>query len=188
MAFTSYDVDADKKFAAAIARARLVTDDLTIPLTQISKDFYKSEKAIFMLKSAGKYPDLSTKPFRAFWKNVHPYAHLYEGGYKQYKQENFGFQYPILKRTGRLEASLTNPADADAVNQIINKRTLIIGTEVEYGIYHQSDAPRTKIPLRKFLFIGPESTFATSDQQGRVGRWLNIMNSHVLKKMGAKAT
>lgn len=165
MIATSYEIDNDKKFQSALIRAKAVTDDLSVPLGLISKDFYKSERAIFLLKGPGQYPDLkeSTKA----------------------QKLRLGFSvYPILKRTGRLEGSVTNPSHPDAVNQIINKRTLVIGSTVPYGVYHQSDAPRSKIPLRKFLFIGPESRFANSDQQGRVGRWLNILNSYVLKKLG----
>lgn len=165
MSFTSYEIDNDKKFQAALVRAKMVTDDLSVPLGLIAKDFYKSEKAIFMLKGPGQYPDLAAST--------------------KIQKERAGFSvYPILKRTGRLEGSVTNPQHPDAINQIINKRTLIIGTTVPYGVYHQSDKPRTKIPLRKFLFIGPESSFANSDQQGRVGRWLNILNSYVLRKLG----
>jgi phage gpG-like protein len=171
MNFTSYEVDNDKKFQAAIVRAKMVTDDLTIPLTLIAKDFYKSESAIFMLQGPGQYPDFKKgKDGRS--------------RYAERKLEKHGFIYPLLMATGRLAGSVTNPEHKDAINQIVNKRTLIIGTKVPYGVYHQSDAPRPIMPLRKFLFIGPESTFANSDQQGRVGRWLNILNSFILKKLG----
>lgn len=172
--FTSYKIGNDAKFKAGIARAQAVTEDLRIPLTLISKDFYKSEQAIFMLKSAGQYPDFKNK----------------ENGFSDYqiqKLKKWDFDYPLLKASGKLEASLTNPDAPGAVNQIINKRTLIIGTQQDYGIFHQSDRPRKKIPLRKFLFIGPESSFANSDQQGRVGRWLNIMNDFVVKKLKQRA-
>lgn len=165
MSFASYEVDNDNKFKNALVRAKMVTNDLTIPLTLIAKDFYKSQKAIFLLNGPGQYPDLA------------------ESTKEQKARQGFSV-YPILKRTGRLADSTTNPSHPDAINQIINKRTLILGTTVEYGIYHQSDKPRSKIPLRKFLFIGPESSFANSDQQGRVGRWMNILNSYVLRKLG----
>jgi hypothetical protein len=157
----SYNVDNDKTFHRAIVRAKSVTDDLRIPLTLIAKDFYKSEKAIFLLKGPGQYPDLAQSTIDKKEKAKVPI-------------------YPILMgpgtSRGRLAGSLTEPTHPDAVNQIVNKRTLVIGTTVPYVIYHQSDKPRTKIPLRKVLFIGPESQFANSDQQGRVGRWMNILN------------
>ena len=164
--FTSYKIENDRAFYAAIERAKKVTSDLTIPLTLIAKDFYKSEKSIFMLKGPGQYEDLKDAT-------------------KEDKRRGGFSVYPILARTGRLGDSLTNPTHPDAINQIVNKRTLVIGTGVSYGVFHQSDRPRNKIPLRKFLFIGPESRFANADQQGRLGRWMNIMNAFVMKKLGA---
>lgn len=165
MGFTSYEVDNDKRFRDAINRAKKEVQDLTIPLTLISKDFFRSNKAIWALKGPGQYPDLSDV-------------------YKQRKKEKFKFVYPILKANGALERSLTNPTDSNSINEIINKAMLIVGTKVKYGIYHQSDEPRTKIPLRKFLFIGPESSFAPSSLSGRAERWLNTINSFVLAKLG----
>lgn len=161
MAFTSYIVDNDYKFRASLNRAARLVGDLTIPLILISKDFYKSQQAIFGLKGPGLYPDLSPR-------------------YKKVKQKAVGFVYPILKRSGRLAESTTNPTAPDAINEIVNKNTLIIGTRVPYGVYHQSDAPRKRIPLRKFLFIGPEAPrFANTDQKGRLERWQNILQGYV---------
>lgn len=165
--FSSYKIENDVKFRASLAAAKLAVGDLTIPLTLIAKDFYKSEKAIFKLKGPGGYDDLKKET-------------------KEAKRRGGFSVYPILKRTGRLEGSVTDPTHPDAVNQIINKSILVIGTTVEYGIYHQSDRPRSKIPLRKFLFIGPESRFANSDQQGRVGRWTNILQGFVMQKLKGK--
>lgn len=165
MAFTSYEIKNDVLFERALERAASVTTDLTLPLTQIAQDFYKSEKAIFKLKGPGQYPDI--KPAT---KNV--------------KFRDFGFRYPILKRTGRLEKSVTTPSSPDSIFRIVKKRTLFLGTSVPYGVFHQSDDPRTIIPLRKFLFIGPEAKkFARGPTAGRPGRWLNILNQHVLKKL-----
>lgn len=157
MGFTSYSVDNDKKFRNKLAKVLKQTSDLTIPLTLISKDFYKSEKAIFMLKSPGLYPDLSAR-------------------YKKVKQKKVGFLYPILKRSGALEQSVTDPTDSQAINQILNKNTLVIGTKVPYAVFHQSDAPRKRLPLRKFLFIGPEAPrFAINETKGRLERWTGIL-------------
>ena len=159
----TYKVDNDKRFAQALDRARAAMSDLTIPLTLISKDFYRSERAIFQLKSPGQYEDL--KPSTKIDK------------------QRRGFSiYPILKRTGRLEKSLTSPADSEAVNQIANKRTLVIGTQVPYAGFLQ-DGTRN-MPARPHLFIGPEAPrFAVSETAGRPERWLNILNEFVLKKM-----
>lgn len=165
--FTSYSIENDAKFRAGLKAAAAAVGDLTIPLTLISKDFYRSEKAIFKLKGPGQYDDLKEKT-------------------KDDKRRKGFSVYPILKRTGRLEGSLTNPTHPEAYNQILNKTILVIGTDVPYGVYHQSDRPRKKIPLRKFLFIGPESKFATSDQKGRLERWMNILQGYVMQRLKVK--
>ncbi len=155
---TSYEIENDKAFNAKLKKLAKKSSDLTIPLTLISKDFYKSEKSIFLLKGPGQYKDL---------KDI----------YKKRKQKAVGFIYPILKRSGALERSVTSPSDKSSINQIVNKNTLIIGTKVPYGVFHQSDAPRKTLPLRKFLFIGPEAIrFGTSATKGRLERWIGILD------------
>lgn len=169
MAFTSYSVDADSRFKAAVDRALDATKSLKIPFTLIANDFYKSERAIFTLGSAGQYPDLAPST-------------------KKQKLREKKSVYPILVRSGILRDSLLSSGAAGSL-LIVGDRSLVIGTQVKYGIFHQSDAPRHKIPLRKFLFIGPEAKeFATSEQQGRLERWLNILNDFVLKKLEVMGT
>lgn len=158
--FTSYSVDADKKFRNLLKQVQEKSNDLRKPFGLILRDFYRSEKAIFKLKGPGQYPDLaeSTK------------ADKKRKGYPV---------YPILVRTGRLAASLLS-ASSDGSVAKITPLSLTFGTSVEYGIFHQSDEARTKLPLRKFLFIGPEaSQFANSDQQGRLERWLGYLQDHL---------
>jgi len=79
-------------------------------------------------------------------------------------------------------ASLLGPSNKGSISSI-GPLSLIFGTSINYAIYHQSDKARFKIPLRKMLFIGPESTFANDEQKGRLTRWLNILNDYVLKKL-----
>ncbi len=166
MAFTSYSVDNDRLFRNKLEQVRAQVDNLTIPLTLISKDFYKSQMAIFLLKSAGQYPDFKSEKSR------------------QQKKKAVGFDYPLLKRSGALMRSETDPKDKNAINEIINGTTLIIGTRVEYGIYHQSDLPRKKLPLRKHLFIGPESIrYAVGEQKGRLERWVDILDGFLSQKL-----
>lgn len=160
--FSSYIVDNDRKFARAISNAYKATSDLTIPLTEIAKDWFKSNKAIFMLKSAGQYPDLKEST-------------------KEKKLKKYGFIYPIFRARGYLEESLTNPSDFFAIHQIENKSTLVIGTAIPYAIFHQSDSPRKVIPLRKMVFIGPESVFsANSGIAGRLQRWTQTLRNYVI--------
>jgi phage gpG-like protein len=164
----SYSIENDKKFQAALARAKAVTSDLRVPLNMIAKDFYRSQKAIWQLKGPGQYPDLAqfTKDKRI--RELQPF-------------------YPILKRSGELQEAASTPGARGNVTRIYDNRVLTVGVEaamVPYAIFHQSDKPRTKIPQRKFMFIGPEAKrFANSDQVGRLERWLNYLNYHVLQTL-----
>lgn len=170
--FTSYSVDNDKKFRDAINRASAVSDDLRVPFGLILKDFYKSEQAIFKLQGPGKYP-----PFKG--------ARGTDGltKYQRAKQKAVGFDYPLLVRTGSLAASLLGPNNRGSISKI-TKLSLAFGTSIEYGVYHQSDKARSKIPLRKFLFIGPEApTFATNEQMGRAQRWVGYIEDHFLREI-----
>lgn len=161
--FTSYSVDNDRRFRNALSEVSKVTQDLRLPFGLILKDFYKSQQAIFSLKGPGKYPAISEK-------------------YGDQKQKAVGFRYPLLVRSGALAASLLGPNNKGSISQITNL-SLTFGTAIKYGIYHQSDAGRRVIPLRKFLFIGPEAPrFANSDQQGRLERWVGYISDHIARE------
>lgn len=171
--FISYSADNDKAFKSQLDRAFAVVDDLTEPFKLIAADFYRSEKAIFKLGGPGAYPDFKKSK----------YGKAIYSPYKMRKFIKYGFAYPLLKATGALERSVTSGSDSNAI-LIIGKQVLAIGTSIPYGIYHQSDEARQKMPLRKFLFIGPESQFAVGDQAGRLSRWNNTINTFILRKMG----
>lgn len=167
--FTSYQVDNDRSFRDALKRAAAVSQDLRVPFGLILQDFYKSQQAIFKLQGPGQYPD---------FKNGGP-----NSKYAIKKQAEVGFKYPLLVKSGSLAASLLGPNNRGSISKITSL-SLTVGTSIPYAIYHQSDKPRSKIPLRKFLFIGPEaSKYATSEQMGRLQRWNNIMNDYVLRKL-----
>jgi hypothetical protein len=167
-AFTSYVVDNDRKFREAIKKASEISQDLRVPFGLILRDFYKSQQSIFKLKGPGKYEPISKR-------------------YGDRKEKEVGFRYPLLVRSGKLAASLLGPANPGSIS-LITKLSLAFGTSIKYGVYHQSDEPRKKIPLRKFLFIGPEApSFASSEQAGRLERWLGYMEDHIqstIKKAG----
>lgn len=177
MSFTSYSVDNDNRFKKAIAEASKVSQDLRIPFGLILADFYKSQQSIWKLKGPGKYP--------AFKGDKDPETG--KTAYQAYKLKKYGFDYPLLVATGRLAASLSGPNNPGSIAKA-TPLSLAFGTSIPYGVYHQSDEPRSKIPLRKFLFIGPEaSRFATSEQQGRLERWTGYIEDHIkrqLKKQG----
>jgi len=172
--FTSYSIENDLEFKQKIDEALKKGANLKIPFKLIAADFYKSEKAIFQMGSRGQYPDLSTKPFRAFWRNKRGYAALYKGGYKEYKKVHYGFTYPILKAGGRLMESVTNPSHKDAILKIASTY-MIIGTSVPYARYHQTGTK--KMPMRKILFIGPEA--GAQRDAGRLKRWVGYIDNHI---------
>lgn len=70
----------------------------------------------------------------------------------RYKERHFPGT-TILRRTDRLYDSLTG--GADGVREISSNQ-MILGTNVEYGRFHQSPEPRTKLPRRAFLEITEE--------------------------------
>ena len=155
----SYSADNDRKFRNALKRAQELCDDLTIPLTLISRDFFRSQKAIWKLKGKGQYDDLAPST-------------------KLAKIKAGKSVYPILKWSGLLEESMTDPKSSYAIARIINSKDLELGTKVKYGIYHQFGTKR--MPMRKFLFIGPEaSRYASDEQMGRLQRWLGILDGHI---------
>lgn len=168
--FTSYTVDNDKKFREAIKRASEISQDLRVPFGLILADFYKSQQAIFKLKGAGKYP-----PFKG---EKDPKTGLTQ--YQSQKIKKVGFDYPLLVRTGSLARSLLGPSNKGSIAKI-SALSLAFGTSIPYGIYHQLGG--TKIPERKFLFIGPEAPrFANNEQQGRLQRWLGYIEDHINSK------
>jgi phage virion morphogenesis protein len=63
------------------------------------------------------------------------------------------------QRTGKPYRTNANPEAIlkdtftlrDSITYLASNRSLAIGTNIAYGVYHQSEQPRTKIPYRPFL-------------------------------------
>lgn len=182
-----YAFDPDSSFVKFLDLAYRTTGDLTKPLTQIARDWFRGNKSIFALKGPGRYKDLSTKPFFAWWEKNPNLRTMYNNGYRSYKAAKYGSAYPILKATGVLAASITNREDDNSINRIEgDKKTLTLGTSVPYGIYHQSDSPRTKIPYRPFLFVGVEQIAPNDIKQKRVENWIKIIDSYLTQSLNKK--
>jgi len=175
-------VDPGKKLQSALRKAGRLVEDLSLPLNLISEQWFKSNKAIFSLQSAGKYIDLSTKPFFAWWEKG-ALKREYPGGYKEYKEAKVGFVYPILKRLGTLEASITNPAHSNSVNRIINKKSLVLGSSVRYANFHQLGTSR--MPARPVVIFGNEQR-APDALKRRVGQWEKIIMDYAVQVSGGK--
>lgn len=155
-----------EKFLESVRAAKFAMEDLTLPLKQVGLMLFKSQRVIFALKGPGLYPDLSRR-------------------YKVRKQKRWGSVYPILKASGRLEKSTTEPANPDAVMDIVNKDTLYWGTRVPYAIYHQSMEPRkTKLPRRPILLWGPDTRYEPEGPGTRLGRAQSILRGHALRALG----
>lgn len=151
----------------------------------IVKEFYKSNKAIFELKSAGQYPD--------FKGETDSYGLTKYQKFKIGKIGKSGFNvgadgYPLLKLTGRLEESITVRGSQDAI-EFIGDKSLVVGTKVEYGVYHQQPEGAGKgiIPFRPFLFLDPStSRYATNPEISRRSvAWATAIQTYVTRKLAS---
>ena len=105
-------IENEKDFQKAVLDAIKHLDSLKTPFKLIASDFYKSEKAIFNLKSAGAYDDFK------------------DDKTKQAKIRAVGFAYPLLLRTGALMRSVTSPsADGSILN--IRDKSMELGTNLK---------------------------------------------------------
>jgi len=77
---------------------------------------------------------------------------LSEATAKDRTRKGYGAYHPILVRSGELRDSLID-ANHRSACEMVSPRAWHIGTQVDYAVYHQSRAPRTKIPRRPMLII-----------------------------------
>ena len=159
-------IDENKQFSKALKKASRDLDDLTLPMSLIAREWFKSNKAIFTLQGYGKYE---------------PYKNR---SYEDWKIKTFG-KISIMKSSGALEKSITDPSDRFSVNQITNKKTLTVGSKVlskggaPYGIYLQNGT--------KFMSARPTVLFGTEQVapavlNKRVDNWARILEQYVLQK------
>lgn len=143
-----------KEWEATLAWAREQAMDWRAPFTLIGRGLFKwSKLEIYNLVGKGQFQDLSRD-------------------YKRFKQRKLHFTYPILRgATGDLEASLTQQGDLNNIFRFPDSQTMEWGTKVSYGIYHQSDKPRTVMPRRPFLLV----------TDARLREWTKIIDTHVRK-------
>lgn len=174
---TGVEVDPKKELQNALKHAERKVSDLTIPLTLIAQNWFKSNRAIFTLKSQGKYADLSTKSFFAWWEKG-DLRRMFQGGYKEYKAAKWGFTYPILKATGRLEKSITDPAHQDSVNKILNRKILFVGSATPYANFLHAGTRR--MPARPVVIFGNEQV-APGALRGRVEIWKQIVADYAVR-------
>jgi len=167
---SSYIVENDREFKRQLDRLSELTNNFKVPFSLIAMDFYRSERMIFSLKSAGLYPELAQSTID-----------------QKERLLGKGNAWPILFRTGRLAKSLLSSSAAEA-DYFLGRQELILGTTVPYAKYHQSDEPRTRLPQRKVVFIdgGPLERSKGANKSGRRERWENIIFNYIqqLIKLG----
>lgn len=173
---TNFDWEIENRLEidALFTEAGKAISDLRIPFRLIAADFYRSNRKLFTLQSKGLYQDLAPSA----GQDGNPTT---RSNYKAQKQRKLGFVYPILVGETRELSNSILGRNNKWSHFSVGKRDLEMGTTVPYGKYHQSDLPRSRMPLRKFVFIdgGPADKSADSSINGRRERWFNIMKTHV---------
>ena len=186
--FTSFIVANDEAFRDLLDKVSKNVSDFRIPFGLIAKDFYRSNRKLFTLKSPGLYPD-----YGGFNPNA---PDRFQGEFltrrdaaRLRKKRQVGFVYPMMVRDGGLAASLLGPRNAGAVFEK-TKTSLVLGTDIKYAIYHQSDRPRKKLPQRKVVFIdgGPAEKARDAAIAGRSERWFNIVVDYERQVLTGSAT
>lgn len=174
----SFIPENDKEFRRSLDRLAEATNDFRIPFNLIANHWYRGNRKLFTLKSAGLYQDLA--PARGI-STPTAKAITTTSNYKQRKKKKLGFVYPILRGKSRdLENSLKSRTAAGAVF-FAGRQTLEMGTDVYEAKFHQSDKPRRKIPQRKMIFIdgGPAEVARDAYISGRLEAWVKIIDSHI---------
>jgi hypothetical protein len=172
-------------FFRKVALALSVTGDLKVPFMLIASDWYKDNRQIENLKGPGMYPDYKGERDDTAKESYAPRGKKVKDGltpYMRKKKREVGFVYPLLKYTGRLLRSITVPGAEDAV-MIVGPKSLVLGTSVDYAIYHQSAAPRKKMPYRPMIFNKAVYGGHANIYQSRIKRYNRILEVYIRKKM-----
>lgn len=168
-----WQIENQREFTENLNELLRHTNDLRPILRPIANDFYQGQKIIFGLKGPGLYQDLAP----AQGKAGNPTT---TSNYKRRKLLLRGQAYPILELSGELKDSIISNRDSQSIFEL-TETSLVIGTAVRHGVYHQSDRPRRKIPQRKFVFIdgGPNDASRSSSVAGRRERWINSIRAYI---------
>lgn len=183
----SFITENDKAFKKLLDKMGENISDFRIPFNLISNHFYKGNRKLFTLKSEGLYPVLG---------GFNPRDKIIFKGQPTTKQEAaevtkseaVGFIFPLLKRRGALAKSLSG-RNAPGAEHFIGRQSLIMGTNISYAKFHQSDRTRKKIPQRKMIFIdgGPAERSRSAIISGRLEAWTNIVSDYVAQVISGEA-
>jgi len=160
----------DRKISAALKAVKSLFPEFTV----IANMWYKDNRQIFDLKSAGQYEDY--KPGKK--GRPSPYM-IYKRKHAKGLNNNF---YPLLKFSGKLAASITNPSAPGAVRSI-TATSLVLGTQIPYAIYHQlgtKNMPaRPPIINKKSAEHGQSHIF-----ESRLASYMRVIAESVAKRVG----
>lgn len=187
MAYPAITAQIDKRrFEDRLRRLVRKADNLAPAFLTISKMFRQSRKSIWQLKSAGGYKDLSPqyKKWKTKTKRIF-HQDSYWGTGRMMR--NKARPYPILKLSGELEKSVTQKNHPNNVT-IITKNSMALGTSMWYAKFHNSDKARGIMPLRKFIFWGPEAPRTmrnrTDETKNFAKRALNVIENYITRERG----
>jgi len=169
-----WEIENREALARKLDELAKATDDFRIPFRLIASDWYRSNRKLFTLQSAGLYQDLA--PAEGRDRNPTTTSNC-----KQQKKSKLGFAYPILVgETRQLSNSILGRRNLGSIFTL-RKQEMFMGSRVPHAKFHQSDGPRAKIPLRKFVFIdgGPADKSQDSSIAGRRERWISIIDTHI---------
>lgn len=120
----------EDQMSREILRVSERAEDPRPVLTDIRADFYRYEDILFNTQGASG---------GAAWKPISPNTVA--------SKRKRGMDTRILHETLTLRRSLTSEVPVDAVSRI-DRQGLFVGSNVPYGVYHQSTKPRTVLPRR----------------------------------------
>ncbi len=141
-------VEGEKRLRAVLQVSIDAIDDMDPAWQRIRDDFAEEEKDWLDSEGRGSFRRLSP-------------------AYAARKAAKYGNK-PILQRSGRLRASLTDPNDRDFVYRAERLR-VVLGTKVRYARYHQKGT-RT-MPRRPPVRMGRDA--------GK--RWSRIIHEHLFE-------
>jgi hypothetical protein len=159
---------------ASVREAQRSVGDLTEPLTEIANDWLRTNRLLFQVSGPGPWADLSGGRSR---RDAKGRFRSPNGGYKAAKLKRWGFVYPILRASGRLERSLTEPGNPEGLIEIENGTNLRLGTRVtgaggaNYPAFLQHGT--STMPARPFLEI----------PQLSIQRWKLILRTFIMGRL-----
>lgn len=178
----------DLEFQTTLTRIGEKISDFRKPFNLISNHWYRGNRKIFALKSSGLYPGYGGfNPTEKITFRGQPTTRREAA--EVTKSEKWGFIFPMLRRSGVLEKSISNKNAAFA-EFFVGRQELVMGTNVSYAKFHQSDRPRKVIPQRKIIFIdgGPGEIAKDALINGRSEVWGDILNTYAADVLSGDAS